>query len=94
MIYKHPSTSKSIKKELLRTLHRKAELEEAPVTKNVIPSDRKKLKLLDNVEASVILRTLASGLCKTIRTLNDNSVKQAVKDTVENILQEQDQEQR
>lgn len=93
IIFHQLLVKKSIKRKLLKKLVEDDGIQAAPLTKNAIqsllklfPTDKKKLKVLESIEASAILTTLASGLCGTIRSLNENQVKNAVQTTINSTL--------
>ncbi|KAF9896812.1 hypothetical protein BX616_006712 [Lobosporangium transversale] len=100
-IFHQIANTRSIKRKrllkLLRKLDSPDQSQKAPVTKNaimelleLIPSNKKKLKLTDNAEASTILVMLASGLCGVIRDINKKQVRPAIQATVEAILQDKE----
>ncbi|KAF9084632.1 hypothetical protein BGX27_003739 [Mortierella sp. AM989] len=89
------SKSKTIKKKSLATILKDDKIGDAPKTQQIIidllrliPPDQKKLKLIDNWEASNLLRQMADTLCGTIATKNMTCVVPNIQATVDKMLQE------
>ncbi|KAG0233652.1 hypothetical protein BGW41_001404, partial [Actinomortierella wolfii] len=86
---------RAIKRKELERLLDNSEIKKAPLTNSILSDllqlfqpNHKKLLLIDNYDASILLTKLAETLCGTISPKNNNNVIPKIQATVDKILQE------
>lgn len=87
------SESKRVKKKLLKKIlssSKEGTQAQKTLTKllDEVPPDKKKLSLIENYNASNLLRILADGLCSSIASKNKKNVTHAIRARINKILQD------